>query len=287
MAVRIINRLREFSKAPPDAGLPAHFRDEQRETGRLRGRLREGQVARKELSGGSAVVPRSKRSVEARCWRRRRRRRGELGPETGSPSSERGSARGGEREARRPEPGAQPPPAPGVPPASPFPGRVAARGLVAARGTRSAARPPARPGARLAGARLPLRAVARLPGSRRHRLLVPGRRCNPGRTLLHFAGRRAGCPLHQPRRAGPGARPEQPWWRERKSGLGFAGCHCSGWQLGRRPPSGRAERDARVAEGDPGACRAPRAEFASGRDPLGEGRGAQAGWKGSSGERGG
>lgn len=123
-------------------------------------------MACKELSGrqcrGSA---RGARRAEA-CWRRRLR--WELGLQRREVrGSERGREGGSEREggeaAGAPRPAAaraQRAAGPGIP------GRVPARGLALARGTRSAARPPARPSARLAGARfaLPL-ASARLPGS--------------------------------------------------------------------------------------------------------------------------
>ncbi|XP_044937151.1 translation initiation factor IF-2-like isoform X2 [Mustela putorius furo] len=184
-------------------------------------------------------------------------------------------ARGTAAGARRPAPSRRPrPPCPGL--AIPRPGGRARSGPRPGAG-HPQCRPPGRQARGNRASTSRRRPPPRLAGWRRHRLLVLGRRCrrccNPGRTLLHFpVGHAQGGPLRQPRRAAPHPRPgpgaEQAWWRERRSRVGFAGCHCSGWQRGRRPRSGRAKRVARVAEGDPGACWAPLAEFASGRDPL-------------------
>lgn len=204
----------------------AHFTDGETETGRLGPlleprsrpvagsaqlprRLREGQVACKELSGrqccGSARGARRAEGAAggsgsgAGSWGWRREVRGR----------ERGSDR--EIETRRSEPRTEPQPALGAQRPR-HPGAGACAGPRRGPG-HPQCRPPASPPERHARQSLAftssrLRPPPRLAGWRRHRLLVPGHRCrrccNPERTLFHFpAGGAEDAPCTRPKEINP------------------------------------------------------------------------------------
>lgn len=136
----------------------------------LPGRLREGQVACKELSGrqccGSVRGARRAEALLAAAAAAAAAARGARAGDVKSGEERNEAAR--RQRARREAAGARAllQPAPRARRARAPQGRVCARGLAAARGPRSAARPPARRSARLARARLSLPlASARLLGS--------------------------------------------------------------------------------------------------------------------------